>query len=80
MCHFTLPIEAIETAHLIDFKSYFKTELAELAMMEKEGLITLDDQWITVNPPGRLLVRAIAMVFARYLRFDSERLRYSKVI
>lgn len=80
MCHFTLPIEAIETAHLIDFKSYFKTELAELAAMEKEGLVTVDDQWITVNPSGRLLVRAIAMVFDRYLRFDRERLRYSKVI
>jgi oxygen-independent coproporphyrinogen-3 oxidase len=48
--------------------------------MEKVGLVTLDDQWITVNPSGRLLVRAIAMVFDRYLRFDRERLRYSKVI
>jgi oxygen-independent coproporphyrinogen-3 oxidase len=80
MCHFTLPIESIEIAHLIDFKSYFATELAELAMMEKDGLVTLDDQWITVNPPGRLLVRAIAMVFDRYLRLDRERTRYSKVI
>jgi oxygen-independent coproporphyrinogen-3 oxidase len=80
MCHFTLPIESIEIAHLIDFKSYFATELAELAMMEKDGLVTLDDKWIIVNPPGRLLVRAIAMVFDRYLRFDRERTRYSKVI
>lgn len=80
MCHFTLPIESIEIAHLIDFKSYFATELAELAVMEKDGLVTLDDKWITVNPPGRLLVRAIAMVFDRYLRFDRERTRYSKVI
>ncbi len=80
MCHFTLSIESIEIAHLIDFKSYFVTELADLAAMEKDGLVTLDDQWITVNPPGRLLVRAIAMVFDRYLRSDRERVRYSKVI
>jgi len=33
-----------------------------------------------VNPSGRLLVRAIAMVFDRYLRMDRERIRYSKVI
>jgi oxygen-independent coproporphyrinogen-3 oxidase len=65
---------------LINFKSYFATELADLAVMEKEGLVTVTDQWITVNPPGRLLVRAIAMVFDRYLRFDRERIRYSKVI
>jgi oxygen-independent coproporphyrinogen-3 oxidase len=29
---------------------------------------------------GRLLVRAIAMVFDRYLRADRQRTRYSKVI
>jgi oxygen-independent coproporphyrinogen-3 oxidase len=43
-------------------------------------LLTVDDQWITVLPRGRMLVRAIAMVFDRYLRTDRERIRYSKVI
>lgn len=52
MCHFALPIESIEIAHLIDFKSYFATELVELAVMEKDGLVTLDDQWITVTRPA----------------------------
>jgi oxygen-independent coproporphyrinogen-3 oxidase len=80
MCHFALPIESIEIAHLIDFKSYFVAELADLSAMEEDGLVTVTDQWITVNPSGRLLVRAIAMVFDRYLRSDRERIRYSKVI
>ncbi|MDO8347746.1 MAG: oxygen-independent coproporphyrinogen III oxidase [Rugosibacter sp.] len=80
MCHFTLSIESIEIAHLIDFKSYFATELQDLAALEAAGLVSVDAQWITVNPPGRLLVRAIAMVFDRYLRSDRERVRYSKVI
>ncbi len=48
--------------------------------MEKAGLLALDDKWITVLPRGRMLVRAIAMVFDRYLRDDRERARYSKVI
>ncbi|HRH74714.1 MAG TPA: coproporphyrinogen III oxidase, partial [Zoogloea sp.] len=48
--------------------------------MEKGGLLTIDDQWISVLPAGRMLVRAIAMVFDRYLRSDRERTRYSKVI
>ena len=48
--------------------------------MEKAGLITIDDQWITVQPRGRLLVRVIAMAFDRYLRTDRQRTRYSKVI
>ena len=40
----------------------------------------LQDDWISVLPPGRLLVRGIALVFDRYLRADRERARYSKVI
>jgi len=80
MCHFELAIESIEIAHLIDFRSYFDAEMAELREMEKAGLVEIGDQWISVLPRGRMLVRAIAMVFDRYLRSDRERPRYSKVI
>lgn len=80
MCHFELSIESIEIAHLIDFRSYFSAELADLREMEAAGLLTIDDQWITVEPKGRILVRVIAMVFDKYLRADRERVRYSKVI
>jgi oxygen-independent coproporphyrinogen-3 oxidase len=80
MCHFELSIESIEIAHLIDFKSYFSEELAALREMERAGLLSIDSQWITVEPKGRMLVRVIAMAFDRYLRTDRERARYSKVI
>jgi oxygen-independent coproporphyrinogen-3 oxidase len=80
MCHFELSLESIEIAHLIDFKSYFAAELADLREMEQAGLLRISDRWISVLPPGRMLVRAIAMVFDRYLRTDRERARYSKVI
>ncbi len=80
MCHFELSIESIQIAHLIDFKEYFAAELADLREMEKAGLLKIEDDWISVLPAGRLLVRGIAMVFDRYLRADRERARYSKVI
>jgi oxygen-independent coproporphyrinogen-3 oxidase len=80
MCHFELSLESIEIAHLIDFKSYFASELADLKPMEEAELIQVEDRWISVLPKGRMLVRAIAMVFDRYLRADRERTRYSKVI
>ncbi len=80
MCHFELSFEAFEVAHLIDFKTYFAPELAALRDMENAGLLEIGEQWITVLPRGRMLVRAIAMVFDRYLRSDRERARYSKVI
>jgi hypothetical protein len=79
MCHFELSIEALEVAHLIDFKRYFAAEIADLREMEEGGCSRIDDKWISVLPRGRMLVRAIAMVFDRYLRADRERTRYSKV-
>ncbi len=80
MCHFALSMQSIEIAHLIDFREYFATELADLAEMEKAGLVQVEGDWINVLPAGRLLVRGIAMVFDRYLRADRERARYSRVI
>ncbi|HRP97427.1 MAG TPA: oxygen-independent coproporphyrinogen III oxidase [Rhodocyclaceae bacterium] len=80
MCHFELSIESIEIAHLIKFRDYFADELDDLRVMEKAGLVRIEDDWISVLPAGRMLVRGIAMVFDRYLRSDRERARYSKVI
>jgi oxygen-independent coproporphyrinogen III oxidase len=80
MCQFELSIESIEIAHLIDFRHYFATELEQLHEMESAGLVSIDENCIIVQPRGRLLVRAIAMIFDRYLRKEQERKRYSKVI
>ncbi|MCL2590087.1 MAG: oxygen-independent coproporphyrinogen III oxidase [Betaproteobacteria bacterium] len=80
MCHFSLSIESVQTAHHIDFKEYFAEELADLREMETAGLVKVEDGWINVLPAGRLLVRGVAMVFDRYLRADRERKRYSRVI
>jgi oxygen-independent coproporphyrinogen-3 oxidase len=79
-CHFEISKEAISIAHLIDFDRYFALELAELEGMEKESLVTVNNEWISVTPQGRLLVRAVCMVFDRYLRANRARATYSKVI
>ncbi len=80
MCHFELSIESIESAHLIDFRKYFAAEIEDLRTMEQAGLLKIERDWITVLPPGRLLVRVISMVFDRYLREGRQRASYSKVI
>ena len=80
MCHFELSFDAVEKAHGIDFRTYFATELASLDEMVQGGLIRVDERTITVLPPGRMLVRAISMVFDKHLRADRESKRYSKVI
>ena len=79
-CHFRVSIESIELAHLLDFRSYFSNELNDLRRLAAEGLVELAPDWIVVTPKGRLLVRAICMVFDRYLRQRRERATYSKVI
>jgi oxygen-independent coproporphyrinogen-3 oxidase len=79
-CHFAVSKEAISIAHLLDFDGYFAVELDELKEMEAESLVALDDEWITVTPKGRLLVRAVCAVFDRYLRADRKRGSYSKII
>lgn len=80
MCHFELSFAAVEAAHGIDFKPYFATELSALHEMVQGGLLRIEDQRIVVLPPGRMLVRAISMVFDKFLRADRESKRYSKVI
>ena len=79
-CHFRLSIESIELAYLVDFRKYFAEELADLRRLARDGLVELESDWITVTPRGRLLVRAICMVFDRYLREREARAAYSKVI
>lgn len=80
MCHGSVAIESLEIAHLIDFKRYFAEELVDLRTFIEDGLVELDDEWLAVTPRGRLLVRAISMVFDRYLRTQRRAATYSKVI
>jgi len=80
ICHFRVSIESIELAYLIDFRKYFAEELKDLKRLHVEGLVELAPDWIVVTPKGRLLVRAICMVFDRYLRQAQARAGFSKVI
>ena len=80
MCNFELSMPAIEQGYPIDFASYFKPELERLAALAGDGLLTMDDEWLSVTPKGRLLIRNICMVFDRYLTSAPQVARYSKTI
>jgi oxygen-independent coproporphyrinogen-3 oxidase len=80
ICNFRLSIESIELSWLIDFRRTFAAELRELRRLQDDGLVEVGDEWIVVTPKGRLLVRAVCMVFDRYLRAAQARASYSKVI
>lgn len=79
-CQFKLSKKSIAIAYLIDFERYFVAELAELRDLAVDGLVELDDEWITVTPRGRMLIRNVCMVFDKYLQREREPMRYSRVI
>ena len=80
MCQGQVQFEAVELAYLIDFKSYFAAEMNALADLAKQGLVELSDTGIQVTADGWFFVRAIAMVFDRYLQTDRTRAKFSKII
>lgn len=80
MCQFRVVKADIEKQFGINFNEYFDFELNNLKHFEKEGLVTLAEDAVSVTPKGKLLVRAVAMNFDRYLREDERVRRYSRIV
>jgi len=79
ICHFKLDMTGIEQEFNVKFTDYFATELKEIEVMQQDGLLSVDNNTITVHDAGHLLIRNICMVFDKYLR-QQTRQAYSKVI
>lgn len=79
MCNMALDFDVIGRAFNINALEYFASEIQQLRPMHDDGLLQLTDKGFTVSPPGRLLIRNIAMVFDIYLPQASNK-TFSKVI
>lgn len=73
MNNFMLDFSAISKAFNIDFSSHFERELEALALLEGQGLLSMDSSCLRVSPTGRLLIRNVAMVFDSYLVRNQSR-------
>lgn len=80
MCQGRLQYESIELGYLIDFQDYFSQELEALGTLAENGLVVIEATGLQVTAKGWFFVRAIAMVFDRYLQTDRNRARFSKII
>ncbi len=80
MCQGRVQYESINLAYLIDFKEYFEAELKSLEDLARDGLVEIDASGIQVTGLGWYFVRAVAMVFDRYLQADRNRARFSRII
>jgi oxygen-independent coproporphyrinogen-3 oxidase len=80
MCQGRLDFAAVERAHGVRVAETFAAELAELDAMVASGLVTRSAAAIEVTASGWYVVRAVAMLFDRYLRGDRERGRFSRIL
>lgn len=79
MCSGPVDFVAINHQHGIDFRSYFADELTQLQKYEEAELIKVDAHSIQVTAKGRMFVRAVGMVFDKYLALQTGA-KYSKLI
>lgn len=80
ICHFYLDKQAIEQQYQIRFDHYFNEDLTLLDPLVKDGLVTITDDAIIVNPKGHLLIRNICMCFDSYMRQQARQQQFSRVI
>jgi oxygen-independent coproporphyrinogen-3 oxidase len=80
MCQGVVQYESVELAFLIDFKTYFAKELEALKGLVEQGLVVVNGHSFEVTAQGWFFVRAVAMVFDRYVQADRARSQFSKII
>lgn len=80
MCHGRVDFAAIEGAHGVRMREAFAEELARLRPMADDGLVALAQDAIEVTAAGWYVVRAVALVFDRYLRDGARREHFSRMV
>ena len=80
MCHGHVEFDSFEQRFMIDFSEHFAPEIHQLETLADDGLLELEENEFTVTPEGRLLLRAVAMIFDEYLQAASKQPRFSRVI
>jgi len=84
MCDFALDLRDLAARWDVDVAARFAPELARLAELEQDGLLTVTPDRIAVTPKGRLLVRNICMVFDDYFGKPAavplQRMQYSRTV
>jgi len=73
MCQGRVEFDAIERACAVRVREYFAPELERLRPFQAQGLVGLEPTAIQVTPLGWYFVRAVAMVFDRYLATEAGR-------
>ena len=65
-CYYELSVEALENQSQLNVQNYFAWELAQLDILQRDGLLQKQAGSWQVTAKGRLLIRNICAVFDRY--------------
>ena len=80
MCQGRVEFETIESTHAVLINEHFAAELEQLAPLAEAGLVEIEPGAIQVTAGGWYVVRAVAMVFDRYLQKNPQRDRFSRIV
>jgi oxygen-independent coproporphyrinogen III oxidase len=72
MCDLTVDLAEVADRYDQPY-NFFQPEIGQLKAFEKDGLVTLDGNRVTVSKDGRFLVRTICAVFDTYLKNGAGR-------
>ena len=79
MCNFAVDRGSLEKRFGPAGTGIFDATLPALTELHEAGVIRLAPDRLTVEPAGRLLVRAVAMAFDRHLQGNASIERYSRI-
>ena len=82
MCRGRVDFAAINSEFGIDMAEHFRPQLERLKSFEADGLVRVGEGSIEVTEPGWYVVRALAMVFDRYVGSSGAppRERFSRIV
>ena len=80
MCQGRVEFDAIDAAHGVRMREHFAPELQRLQPMVEAGLVQVESGAVQVTAAGWYVVRAVAMVFDRWLQGDAQRERFSRIL
>ena len=80
MCRGKIVFTDLESRFGIDFADHFGGELEVTRQQADDGLLEADGHGFSVTPPGRLLLRNIAMTYDEYLQKSRGQAQYSRTV
>jgi len=81
MANFSIDMKRVEEDHNINFKTYFSNALDSLQEFVEVGIVSIDNDKISVNLTGTLLIRNIAIAFDAYMKkYGESKKSFSKTV